>query len=199
MKIKSTIALLTVSLLLTACGEISETNEIEQTDSIISEASTEASADESAATSEKDSITDTESITKYEYYTVEPQCTPSFGISFELPYDWSYEAVQTDDEPTSSISVYIKPNAESDGCITIEYTRDGLAFCGTGLEREDIDFNGHSAWKGTYDSSENWDFILLNDDDYEGCAVLNQAYDWYDKYADEIEYILSTIEFVRYE
>lgn len=195
MKSKSTIALLTVSLFLTACGVISETNEIEQVDGTISEVSIVTSSAENTITAEKDENAETESIMKYEYHTVEPQCTPSFGISFELPYDWSYEAVQTDDEPTSSISVSIKPNAESDGRIIIEYIRDGLAFCGTGLEREDIDFNGHSAWKGTYDSSKNWDFILLNDDDYEGCAVLNQAYDWYDKYTDEIEYILSTIEF----
>lgn len=199
MKTKSTIALLAVSLLLTACSEISETNEIEQADVIISETSVETSSAKNTATAEKDTSTETKSIMKYEYWEVEPQCKPSSGVSFELPYDWSYETVQTDDEPTSSVSVYIKPNAESDGCITIEYTRDGLAFCGTGLERKDIDFNGHSAWKGTYDGSENWDFILLNDDDYEGCAVLNQAYDWYNKYADEIEYILSTIEFRKYE
>lgn len=198
MKIKSTIALLTVSLFLTACGEISKTNEIEQTDNTISEVSVETSSAQNIITAEKNENTETESIMEYEYHTVEPQCKPSFGVSFELPYDWSYETVQTDDEPTSSLSVYIKPNVESDGNITIEYTR-GLAFCGTGLECEDIDFNGHSALKGTYDSSENWDFILLNDDDYEGCAVLNQAYDWYDKYADEIEYILSTVEFRKYE
>ncbi|MGN1304871.1 MAG: hypothetical protein ACI4YB_07535 [Oscillospiraceae bacterium] len=136
--------------------------------------------------------------TLWEHIEIEPQCGPSIGFSFELPDGWSYEAVQTDDEATSCISVYIKPNTESNGFITIEYTRGGIGVCGTNLNEESIDFNGHSAIKGTYDSLENWSFIFLNDD-YDGCAVFNNAGEWYDKYEDDIELILSTVEFKLYE
>ncbi|MGN0603635.1 MAG: hypothetical protein ACI4I2_06625 [Oscillospiraceae bacterium] len=136
--------------------------------------------------------------TLWEHIEIEPQCGPSFGFSFDLPDGWSYEFAQTCDEPTSSTSAYLKPDTESDGFITIEYSQGGIGVCGTNLNEESIDFNGYSAVKGTYDGSDNWDFIFLNDD-YSGCAVLNNAGEWYDNYADEIEYILSTIEFNFFE
>ncbi|MGN0552893.1 MAG: hypothetical protein ACI4I1_05885 [Oscillospiraceae bacterium] len=136
--------------------------------------------------------------TLWEHIEIEPQCAPSVGFSFDLPDDWSYESVQTDDVATSCISVYLKPNTESNGFITIEYSRGGIGVCGTNLNEENIVFNGYSAVKGTYGDSDNWDFIFLNDD-YWGCAVLNNASEWYDDHADEIEYILSTVEFKLYE
>lgn len=136
--------------------------------------------------------------TLWEHIEIEPQCGPSFGFSFDLPDGWSYESVQTDDEATSCISVYIKPNTELNGFITIEYSRGGIGVCGTNLNEESIVFNGYSAVKGTYGDSDNWNFIFLNDD-YFGCAVFNNSGEWYDKYEEEIEYILSTVEFKLYE
>lgn len=136
--------------------------------------------------------------TLWEHIEIEPQCAPSFGFSFDLPGDWGYESVQTDDEATSCISVYIKPNTESSGFITIEYSRGGIGVCGTNLNEENIVFNGYSAVKGTYGGSDNWDFIFLNDD-YSGCGVFNNASEWYDDHADEIEHILSTVEFKLYK
>ena len=136
--------------------------------------------------------------TLWEHIEIEPQCGPSFGFSFDLPDGWSYESVQTDDEATSCISVYFKPNTESNGFITIEYSRGGIGVCGTNLNEENIVFNGYSAVKGTYGDSDNWDFIFLNDD-YSGCGVFNNASEWYDDHADEIELILSTVEFKLYE
>lgn len=221
MKIKGIIALLAAVSFLTACEKVPNENktEIQAPDAIVSAEEisdngktsvpsdydgaeywdadgnpitfddTEASAAE---------ISEVDDEMQYEACSVRPQCTPSFGVDFELPYDWSYEAVQTDDEPTSSISVYLKPDAEADGRITLEYIKGGIGFCGTGLHQESFDFNGHSAVKGIYDGSDKWDFILLNDE-FEGCAVINNANDWYDKYANEIEYILSTVEFVKYD
>ena len=221
MKIKNIIALLAAVSLLTACGKVSieSKTEIQTHDASVS---AEENSDNEKATIPSDydgaeywdadgnpiTLADTEESTaeisevddemQYEACSVRPQCAPSFGVDFELPYDWSYETSQTDDDPTSSISIYLKPDAEADGRITLEYTKGGIVFCGTGLHQENIDFNGCSAVKGTYDNSDKWDFILLNDE-FEGCAVLNNANDWYDKYADEIEYILSTVEFMKYE
>lgn len=221
MKIKSIIALLAAVSFLTACEKASNENKTEIQTHDTSVSAEEISDNEKASVpSDYDgaeyldadgnpiTFADTEESTveiseiddeiQYEVCSVRPQCTPSFGVDFELPYDWSYESVQTDDEPTSSISVYLKPNSEADGRITLEYTKGGIGFCGTGLHQENIGFNGYSAVKGTYDGSDRWNFILLNDE-FEGCTVLNNANDWYDKYADEIEYILSTVEFIKYD
>ena len=221
MKIKNIIALLAAVSLLTACGKVSNESktEIQTHDASVS---AEENSDNEKATIPSDydgaeywdadgnpiTLADTEESTaeisevddemQYEACSVRPQCAPSFGVDFELPYDWSYETSQTDDDPTSSISIYLKPDAEADGRITLEYTKGGIVFCGTGLHQENIDFNGCSAVKGTYDNSDKWDFILLNDE-FEGCAVLNNANEWYDEYADEIEYILSTVEFRKFE
>lgn len=162
---------------------------------VTSEANNETMAEVSETNTVSENLDDP---TLWEHIEIEPQCAPSFGFSFDLPDGWSYESVQTDDEATSCISVYFKPNTESSGFITIEYSRGGIGVCGTNLNEESIVFNGYSAVKGTYGGSDNWDFIFLNDD-YFGCAVLNNAGEWYDNYADEIEYILSTVEFKLYE
>lgn len=221
MKIKSIIALLAAVSFLTACEKASNENKTE-----IQTHDTSVSAEEISG-NEKPSVpsdcdgaeyldadgnpitfADTEESTveiseiddeiQYEVCSVRPQCTPSFGVDFELPYDWSYESVQTDDEPTSSISVYLKPNTEADGSITLKYTKDGIEVSDAALSKIETEFNGYSATEGTYLCSEQWDHIFLKGD-YEGCSVLNNTTDWYDKYADEIEYILSTVEFIKYD
>lgn len=164
-------------------------------DTITSEANNETLTEVSETNTVSENSDDP---TLWEHIEIEPQCGPSFGFSFDLPDGWSYEWAQTCDEPTSSTSAYLKPDNESNGFITIEYSRGGIGVCGTNLNEENIVFNGYSAVKGTYGDSDNWDFIFLNDD-YWGCAVLNNASEWYDDHADEIEYILSTVEFKLYE
>ena len=210
MKIKNIIALLAAVSLLTACGKVSNESKTEKQtpDASVSVPSNYDGAEYWDADGNPITLADTEESTaeisevddemQYEACSVRPQCAPSFGIDFELPYDWSYETAQTDDEPTSGISVYLKPNTEADGRIILEYTKGGIVICGTGLHQEDFNLNGHSAVKGTYDGSDRWDFILLNDE-FEGCTVINDTNDWYDKYANEIEYILSTVEFIKYD
>ncbi len=221
MKIKSIIALLAAVSFLTACEKASNENKTEIQTHDASVSAEEISDNEKASVpSDYDgaeyldadgnpiTFADTEESTveiseiddeiQYEVCSVRPQCTPSFGVDFELPYDWSYETVQTDDEPTSSISVYLKPNTEADGSITLKYTKDGIEVSDAALSKIETEFNGYSATEGTYLCSEQWDHIFLKGD-YEGCAVLNNTTDWYDKYADEIEYILSTVEFRKYD
>ena len=203
MKIKSITALLAASFLLTACGNLSETSGTDMVGETISSINSTSTSSITNITANENFVSKTEIKTsENEYfpttYECIPQCAPSMSITFAIPDGWSYETSQTNDDPTSSISVYLKPDAEADGHITLEYIKGGIGFCGTGLHQESIDFNGYSAVKGAYDGSDKWDFILLNDE-FEGCAVLNNANEWYDKYADEIEYILSTVEFRKYD
>lgn len=128
----------------------------------------------------------------------EPQCKPSFGFSFSLPENWSYELVQTEDEPTDTVSALLYPGQDArNGGIVIEYTR-GFGVCGTGLEEKDINFNGHEAGQGFYDGNPVWSFIALKDD-YRGCVILNQMENNWMKYEADIAQILSTVVFQFYE
>jgi len=133
----------------------------------------------------------------YQLIDVEPQCKPSFGFDFELPDTLSYEVSQTDDEPTSNLSAIIYPKDAYTPIISIEYV-NGFSVCGTGLETKSIDFNGCSAIQGFYDGSEMWSYISLADD-YEGCVFLMQDDKLFNQYADEMNIILETLHFRKYE
>ena len=118
------------------------------------------------------------------------------NISLCLPEDWGWGCSQTEDVPVSSINLGIYPKAEGDanGCISIQYAK-GFGVCGTGLESVETTFNGHPAYKGTYDGHPYWDFIALSNE-YQGCAILNSAgRTWFDNYREELEEILATVEF----
>lgn len=137
-------------------------------------------------------------IEDYDLVEITPQCEPSMGFSFKLPEGWTYEVVQTDDEPTSSTAVYLKPSdVTSEGTIVIEYIEGGVFVCGTGLKEQIIDFNGYSSSQGFYYDNKIWSFIILKND-YNGCAIWNNT-DWYGDYAEETDFILSTVEFKHYE
>jgi hypothetical protein len=115
-------------------------------------------------------------------------------ISVMLPEDWKYEIVHSDDYPISDLTISIYPKERNDGCISIGYmSRFGV--CGTGLKQEEIDFNGHAALKGIYDSNLYWEFIALQDE-YRDCVVWNKAFDtWYGDYEAIVNEILETVEF----
>ncbi len=126
---------------------------------------------------------------------VRPQCPPAWGVSFLLPAGWEYEVLQTDDEPTGSMSIYIRPeDAGGKGAISLHCSEGVFGVCGTGLEQKDIVFNGHEAWQGFYDGSTTWNFICLKD--HTGCAVTNSAGSWYEDHQGEIDRILATVDFV---
>ena len=132
-----------------------------------------------------------------ELIEVKPQCPPSYGISFRLPTDWTYEVVQTDDAPTSGLVVSIRPVFPgTEGVITLQHSK-GFGVCGTGLVQKDIEFNGQPAWQGFYDGNALWSFICLKDP--KDCVIINSAENWYEEYEEEINQILSTVEFVFYE
>lgn len=133
-------------------------------------------------------------IKKKERIVVEPQSTPSVIISFELPEDWNYEVIQTDDEPTSSITVLLAPKSEKEGNLELKYISSGFVVCGTGLVQTEIDFNGVKAYQGVYYGRDLWSFITLEEP--KGCAILNSA-PWYEKYEAEIEQLLASVVFLR--
>ena len=190
------IIILTV-LCLTACGNSNSAAGEAEVVSASDNVSEVISATEST---EKDETSALEEVADSDIQLVEivPPCRPSMGITLELPVGWSYELAQTCDEPTSSSSVYIKPDdSASEGRIAVEYVEGGIGVCGTGLEQKSIDFNGYKASQGTYSANDVWDFIML-EDEYFGCVILNDT-ELYKEYSETIDDILSTVRFEYYE
>lgn len=123
-----------------------------------------------------------------------PQEGSRASISFALPENWKYEACTSEDIPVSDITIAIYPSGREEGTISICFAY-GLGLCGTGLVSEEITFNGHEAWLGTYDNHAYWDFINLSGE-YRYCIIWNNAGEsWYEEYADVVDEILSTVEF----
>ena len=108
-------------------------------------------------------------------------------VAFNLPDDWIYESVEDD-----GLRLKLKPKNEGSGSVTIVVLQQ-FAVCGTGLTSEDVIFNGHEAWKGTYDHHPFWDFIHLKD--LRGCAILNETEGWYTDHYDGISFIMNSIIF----
>lgn len=132
-----------------------------------------------------------------EFIEIKPQCPPSYGVSFWLPTGWTYSGMQSDDDPTSDLVVSIRPEFPgTEGAITLQHMK-GFGVCGTGLEQKDIVFNGNEAWQGFYDGNTLWSHIILKDP--KDCVIINNAENWYKEYEEEINQILSTVEFVYYE
>lgn len=125
---------------------------------------------------------------------IDPSTGSKKYISFMLPEDWNYEIVNSEDYPISDLLISFHPKDKTDGSISVGYMT-GFGVCGTGLEQEEIVFNGHSAWKGKYDNSRYWSFIALQDD-LRNCVVINSAADtWYGDYEAIVNEILETVEF----
>ncbi|MGN1088781.1 MAG: hypothetical protein ACI4Q6_00140 [Huintestinicola sp.] len=148
--------------------------------------------------SDDETVQTTENREEYEIITIMPECGPSMGFSITLPTGWKYDCVMTEDDPTSKIVVSLYPDdlSDTDERIRIEYSQSGYGFCGTMLEEKSIDFNGIPASQGFYDGNEVWSFIILGGD-YEGCGIFNE-FSEYEKYSDEVDIILSNIEFKEY-
>lgn len=190
------IIILTV-LCLTACGNSNSAAGEAEVVSASDNVSEVISATESTVNDETSAL---EEVADSDIQLVEivPPCRPSMGITLELPAGWSYELAQTCDEPTSSSSVYIKPDdSASEGRIAVEYVEGGIGVCGTGLEQKSIDFNGYKASQGIYSANDVWDFIML-EDEYFGCVILNDT-ELYKEYSETIDDILSTVRFEYYE
>lgn len=190
------IIILTV-LCLTGCGNSNSAAgeaEVVSASDNVSEVISATESTENDETSALEEVADSD----IQLVEIVPPCRPSMGITLELPAGWSYELAQTCDEPTSSSSVYIKPDdSASEGRIAVEYVEGGIGVCGTGLEQKSIDFNGYKALQGTYSANDVWDFIML-EDEYFGCVILNDT-ELYKEYSETIDDILSTVRFEYYE
>lgn len=190
------IIILTV-LCLTACGNSNSAAgeaEVVSASDNVSEVISDTESTENDETSALEEGADSD----VQLLEIVPPCRPSMGITLELPAGWSYELAQTCDEPTSSSSVYIRPDdSASEGRIAVEYVEGGIGVCGTGLEQKSIDFNGYKASQGTYSANDVWDFIML-EDEYFGCVILNDT-ELYKEYSETIDDILSTVRFEYYE
>lgn len=190
------IIILTV-LCLTACGNsdsaAGEAEVVSASDNV-----SEVISDTESTENDETSALEEGSDSDIQLVKIVPPCRPSMGITLELPVGWSYELAQTCDEPTSSSSVYIKPDDSApEGRIAVEHVEGGIGVCGTGLEQKSIDFNGYKASQGTYSANDVWDFIML-EDEYFGCVILNDT-ELYKEYSETIDDILSTVRFEYYE
>ena len=125
-----------------------------------------------------------------------PKHAPSYGISFELPAGWTYEVTQTEDDPTTTLSVILRPIDKENGDITVAYQKY-FAVCRNCVDLKDISFNGEPAVQAMFIGNTVWDFITLSDQ--RGCVIINSASTWYDTYAEDIEALLSSVKFTRIE
>ena len=117
-----------------------------------------------------------------------------YKISFDLPSNWQYSVQQANDESYKlTVSVYPEGKDGKEEAICIQSSK-AFGICGTGLEQEDIELNGMKGWRGYYDGSDIWDIIMF--DDYEGCAVINNAKSWTKEYEAAIDTILNSLEFI---
>ena len=125
---------------------------------------------------------------------VDPSTGSKKYISLMLPEEWTYEIVNSEDYPISDLLISFHPKDKTDGSISVGYMT-GFGVCGTGLEQEEIDFNGYGAWKGTYYNNTYWNFINLKDE-YRDCVIINNAGDtWYADFEGVVDEILKTLEF----
>lgn len=113
------------------------------------------------------------------------------SISLRLPEGWEYETDMRTDSPDFSITVYHGDCPEEN--ISIEFL-DGFGVCGTGLRTEETEINGYKAHKGIYDGNPTFDYICFEDTPGNYVIFNNADGDWWSKYGDTAEEILSTLE-----
>ena len=157
-----------------------------------------ASTDRTSETDSDENNTETQNENTVKEGWQKVEVDPSTGskkyISLMLPEEWTYEIVNSEDYPISDLLISFYPKDKTDGSISVGYMT-GFSVCGTGLEQEEIDFNGYGAWKGTYYNNAYWDFINLKDE-YRDCVITNNAGDtWYADFEGVVDEILKTVEF----
>ena len=66
----------------------------------------------------------------------------------------------------------LKPADTNDGQIEL-FCIDGFGVCGTGLETEEITLAGYTAYMGTFDEHEHWDYILKFRQRHSRCTMIS--------------------------
>lgn len=121
---------------------------------------------------------------------------PYGEISISLPDGWGCEAcpIDSDDLMYGKYGIHFYPEGVSEGYIALTY-QDFFGVCGTGLKEEEVTIAGKSAYIGTYDNHDYWDFIFFQEE-YEGIAALTYSVsDWWSDYGDQALGILETLVF----
>ena len=121
---------------------------------------------------------------------------PYGEITVEKRDGWSIEAAPVDSGKLSYglYGLILKPEDAKDGQIEV-FCIDGFGVCGTGLETEEITLAGYTAYMGTYDDHEHWDYILIKGEKPEIVAQHTECDSWTDVMWEEALSILDTVRF----
>ena len=109
---------------------------------------------------------------------------------------WSIEAAPVDSGKLSYglYGLILKPENAKEGQIEV-FCMDGFGVCGTGLETEEITLAGYTAYMGTFDEHEHWDYILIKGEKPEIVAQHTECDSWTDEMWEEALSILDTVCF----
>lgn len=128
-----------------------------------------------------------------------------YKISLTIPDGWEYEQklysgdiilanletlLEDSDKQKIYDAIEFRPVGEEDGEIAFYYD-ETFGVCGTGLEGKTVYLGEHIGNMGTYDNSDKWSFIVLE----ENYVIMNQSGSWWSDYEDKVMEILSTIEY----
>lgn len=169
-------ALLTISLLLTACG----TSNTPETENDLIAPPIEKTLD--STESQNDPL---EEIT---------QSGPCGTICLSLPKGWSYIMRNVDDEKltTCDYGIQIRPDDAKSGYVEIGYSST-FGLCGTGLETKYVTLSGKSAEVCYYDKSPIWSFVIFGDTNHTLIASTIDTESWWDTYENELMSILDSV------
>ena len=109
---------------------------------------------------------------------------------------WSIEAASVDSGKLSYglYGLILKPEDAEEGQIEV-FCIDGFGVCGTGLETEEISLAGYTAYMGTYDDHDHWDYILIKAEKPEIVAQHTECDSWTDEMWEEALSMLDTVCF----
>lgn len=129
----------------------------------------------------------------------------NYKISLTIPNGWEYEQtlyrndvlltnpemlLENSEKHKIYDTIEFHPIGVEEGEIVFRFD-DKFGVCGTGLESKTVYLGEYNGNMGTYDNSDKWSFIVLD----ENYVIINQSGSWWSDYEDEVMEILSTIEY----
>lgn len=115
------------------------------------------------------------------------------GMSLLIPDGWKYEIKEHVEGYPAEFGIVFWPEGQMEGKLSLMYY-SAWGVCGTGLEEKKIILGEYSAYQGTYDNKDVWDFICLTDTEGRFVALNEGAEVWWDEYGTEAMNILSTMQ-----
>lgn len=115
------------------------------------------------------------------------------GISLMIPDDWEYEIKEPVEGYPEEFGIVFWPEGQTEGKLSLMYY-SAWGVCGTGLEEIKIILGEYSAYQGTYNNKDVWDFICLTDTKGRFVALNEGADIWWEEYGTEAMCILSTLQ-----